>query len=70
VRWALGSIGGEVEELKTELHAALAIGDGVMQLLNEGAFAAAQSLDHGELPQRASAVEGVGGDDAGEVKSN
>ena len=68
VRRALGRVGSKVEKFKTQLHAAFAVGDGVVQLLNERAFAAAQTFDQGELPQRAGPVEWVGGDDAGEVE--
>ena len=54
-----GGVALEVEVLQGHLHAADAVGDGVVHLLHERRLAAAQPLDDGELPQRAGAVERV-----------
>ena len=66
--WWLGRVAVEVEELQRQLHAALAVGDGVVQLLDQRRLAAAQTVDHRELPQRTGALERVAGDQAGQVE--
>jgi hypothetical protein len=63
----LWSIAGEVEELHRQRHSALAVGDGVMQLLDQCAAATLETLDDDELPQRSRAIEGVVGDQRGEI---
>ena len=67
-RWRLGRVALEIEELQRQLHAGLAVGDRVVQLLDQCRLAAAQALDDRELPQRAGAIERVGRDQAGEVE--
>ena len=60
---AIGSVASrlEVDELLRHADAALAVGDGVVQLLDHRGPAALEALDDDELPQRAGAVEGVVG---------
>ena len=58
----------EVEELEGELHAALAVGDRVVHLLDEGGSPTPQPLDDGELPQRPDPIERVGRDDGREIE--
>jgi hypothetical protein len=67
-RRRLFRISREVEELQRQLHAALTVDDGVVHLLHQGALATSESVDHDELPQRTSAVERVGRDQAGVVE--
>ena len=64
----VGCVALEVEVLQRHLHAALAVGDRVVHLLDERRLAAAQPSMTRELPQRAGAVERVGGDQRGQVE--
>ena len=52
-RLGLGRVALEVDELDRHPHAALAVGDGVVDLLHHGGPAALEALDDGEAPQRA-----------------
>ena len=67
-RRRLGSVAFEVEELQRQLHAAFAVGDRVVQLLDQSRLAAAQAVDDDELPQRSGAIERIAGDEAGQVE--
>ena len=58
----------EVEQHHRHLHAAHAVGDGVVDLLDQRGPAVGQPLDDGELPQRAGPVEALHGDRRGEVE--
>ena len=62
------SVTFEVEELERQLHAAFAVGDRVVELLDQRRAAFAQTVDQDELPQRTGPVERVGGDQRGEVE--
>ena len=64
----LGSVAFEVEELERQLHAAFAVGDRVVQLLDQRSAAALQALDDHELPEGTGAIERIGGDQRGEVE--
>ena len=56
-RWRLGRVALDVDELDRHADAALAVGDRVVHLLHHGGPAVGQAVDHGELPERAAAVE-------------
>ena len=58
----------EVEQHHGELDAADAVGDRVVELLDDGRLAVGQALDHGELPQRAGPVEALHADRLGQVE--
>ena len=50
------------------MHAALAVGDRVVELLHDGRPVALEALDDGELPERSRTIERVGANEAGEVE--
>ena len=58
-RLRLESIALKIEKLERQFHAALAVGDGVVELLDQRRSVALDPFDNGELPQRASPVERV-----------
>ena len=58
----------EVKELQRQLHPTLAVGNGVVQFLDERRLATTQPVDHHELPEWPGAIEGIAGDQAGQVE--
>ncbi len=58
----------DIDELLGHPDATLAVGDGVVQLLDHGGSSALHSLDDRELPERTRAVEGPVGQVAGEIE--
>ena len=60
-------VAGEVKELHRECDAALAVGDGVVELQYHRAATTLESVDHDELPQRPRTVEGIGDEQRDEV---
>ena len=58
----------EVEQHHRQLDRADAVGDRVVELLDDGRLAVGQPLDHGELPERASPVEALHPDRLGQVE--
>ena len=56
---SIGTLAGHVDELLGQADAALAVGDGVVHLLDQRGPAVGEAVDDHELPQRAGAVEGV-----------
>jgi hypothetical protein len=64
----LGGVARQVDELLRHPDAALAVGDGVVELLHHGAAPALQALDDHELPEGAGAVEGRVDEGRGQVQ--
>ena len=56
---ALGRVALEVDEFERQAESTLAVGDRVVEALHHGRLAAAESVDHHELPQGSGAVERV-----------
>ena len=66
-RWRRG-VGLEVDERERELEAADAVGDRVMDLLEQRGAPVVEPLDERELPQRTGPVERLLGERAAEVE--
>ena len=58
----------EVEQHHRQLDGADAVGDRVVELLDDGRLAVDQALDHGELPQGPRPVEALHPDRLGQVE--
>ena len=64
----LGGVARDVDELLRHADAALAVGDGVVELLDHRGAAVLEALDDEELPQRPGAVERRADEGGGEVE--
>ena len=64
----LGGVARDVDELLRHADAPLAVGDGVVELLDHGGAAVFETLDDEELPERARAVERGAHERGGEVE--
>ena len=64
----LGGVAGDVDELLRHADAALAVGDGVVELLDHRGPAVLEALDDEELPERPGAVERGADEGGGEVE--
>jgi hypothetical protein len=64
----LGGVALEIDELRRQPHAGFPVHDRVVELLQQGRARPLETVHDEELPQRAGALERVGGEQDGEVE--